>query len=212
VIRVPVREERVPDGAWRNAGRLDVPEEGVDVAADPGVDQGGFLASVEQVDMAVERVGQAEPGRAARDEVEARSQLHGASRVAPVGYHVVTPDELGWEERDRAADEPPRWHAPVTDVLRLEESRARMWRYSPGARGRRHKDLLQEEVFVVLEGELSAYMDDPPERVALPAGSVLAVPPGTPLQLRNESDADVRFFAYGAPPEQGGAEFLPDVQ
>jgi mannose-6-phosphate isomerase-like protein (cupin superfamily) len=86
-----------------------------------------------------------------------------------------------------------------------------MWRYSPRARGRRHKDLVQEEVFVVLEGVMTAYLGDPPERVDLPAGSVLAVEPGTALQLRNESDADARFFAYGAPPEQGGAEFLPDI-
>jgi mannose-6-phosphate isomerase-like protein (cupin superfamily) len=86
-----------------------------------------------------------------------------------------------------------------------------MWRYSPGARGRRHKDLIQEEVFVVLEGSMIAYMGEPPERVDLPAGSVLAVQPGTALQLRNESNAEARLFAYGAPPEQGGAEFLPDV-
>ena len=61
-----------------------------------------------------------------------------------------------------------------------------------------------------LEGEMTVYMGDPPERVELPAGSVLAVHTGTPLQLRNESDAEARLFIYGAPPEQGGGEFLPD--
>jgi hypothetical protein len=91
------------------------------------------------------------------------------SRV--MAYRAIRLDDLSWEERDRTADEQPRWHAPVTDALKLAQSRARMWRYSPGARGRRHKDLVQEEVFVVL----------------------------------------ARFFAYGAPPEQGGAEFLPDI-
>jgi quercetin dioxygenase-like cupin family protein len=126
-------------------------------------------------------------------------------------YHAIAPNDLSWEERDRAADEAPRWHAPVTEPLELARSRARMWRYSAGARGRRHKDPVQEEVFVVLEGRMTAYMGDPPERVDLPAGSVLAVQPGTALQLRNESDADARLFAYGAPPEHGGAEFLPDV-
>ena len=133
----------------------------------------------------------------------------GYSRV--MAYHAITPDDLSWEERDRAADEAPRWHAPVTDALNLAQSRARMWRYSPGARGRRHKDLVQEEVFVVLEGVMTAYLGEPPERVELPAGSVLAVEPATALQLRNEGDADARLFAYGAPPEQGGAEFLPDI-
>lgn len=102
-----------------------------------------------------------------------------------MGFHAVRPDDLPWEERERGKDEPPRWHAPVTEPLELAQSRARVWRYSPGARGRRHKDLVQEEVFVVLEGAMTAYMGEPPERVDLPAGSVLAVHPGTPLQLRN---------------------------
>jgi quercetin dioxygenase-like cupin family protein len=128
-----------------------------------------------------------------------------------MGFHVIRPAELPWEERERTEDEAPRWHAPVTEPLELAHSRARMWRYSPGARGRRHKDLVQEEIFVVLEGEMTAHMGEPPERIDLPAGSVLAVHPGTALQFRNESNADARLFAYGSPPEQGGAEFLPDV-
>jgi mannose-6-phosphate isomerase-like protein (cupin superfamily) len=128
-----------------------------------------------------------------------------------VTFRVLRPAELGWQEREREDDEAPRWHAQVTDDLGLNQSRARMWRYSPGARGGRHKDLVQEEVFVVLEGEMTAYMGDPPDRVELPAGSVLAVQPGTPLQLQNDSDSDARFFAYGAPPEPGRAEHLPAV-
>jgi quercetin dioxygenase-like cupin family protein len=128
-----------------------------------------------------------------------------------VGYHVVRPDELAWEERPREGGEAPRSHAPVTDAVALQHSRARMWRYAPGAKGRRHKDLAQEEVFVVTEGEMAAYLGEPPERVGLPAGSVLAVHPGTALQLRNESEAEARLFIYGAPPEQGGAEFLADA-
>jgi quercetin dioxygenase-like cupin family protein len=128
-----------------------------------------------------------------------------------VGFHVVKPDELAWEERPREAGEAPRSHAPVTDALALQHSRARVWRYAPGAKGRRHKDPAQEEVFVVVAGEMTAYLGEPPERVELPAGSVLAVEPGTALQLRNESDTEAHLFIYGAPPERGGAEFLPDV-
>ena len=129
-----------------------------------------------------------------------------------MGFHVVRPDELAWEERDRQPQEAPRWHAPVTDPLELGKSRARMWRYSAGAKGKRHADPVQEEVFVVLEGEMTAYLGEPPERVDLPAGSVLAVQPATAIQLRNESAADARLFIYGAPPEHGDTEFLPDVE
>ena len=129
-----------------------------------------------------------------------------------MGYHVVTPDQLAWEERPREEGEAARSHAPVTDAAALQQSRARMWRYAAGAKGRRHKDPAQEEVFVVLEGNMAAYLGEPAERVDLPAGSILAVEPGTALQLRNEGDAEARLFIYGAPPEQGGgAEFLPDA-
>jgi quercetin dioxygenase-like cupin family protein len=129
-----------------------------------------------------------------------------------MGFHVVRPNDLAWEERDRQPEEAPRWHAPVTGPLELGRSRARMWRYSAGAKGRRHKDPAQEEVFVVVEGAMTAYLGDPPERVDLPAGSVLAVHPGTVIQLRNESDGDARLFIYGAPPEDGDVEFLPDAE
>lgn len=63
----------------------------------------------------------------------------------------------------------------------------------------------------MLEGSMTAYLGDPPERVDLPTGSALAVQPGTPVQLRNESAADASLFIYGAPPEHGETEFLPDA-
>jgi mannose-6-phosphate isomerase-like protein (cupin superfamily) len=65
-------------------------------------------------------------------------------------------------------------------------------------------------VFVVVSGTLTILLGEPFERFDLPAESVVSVDPGTPLQLRNESDDELVVFAYGAPPEQGGAEFLED--
>jgi hypothetical protein len=47
--------------------------------------------------------------------------------------------------------------------------------------------------------------------VELPRGSVCVVQPGTALQLRNDSGGDVLFFIVGAPPEEGGADYFPDV-
>jgi mannose-6-phosphate isomerase-like protein (cupin superfamily) len=63
----------------------------------------------------------------------------------------------------------------------------------------------------VLEGNAAVDLGDPPERVKLPRGSVCAVQPGTALQLRNDGDEDVLFFIVGAPPEEGGADYLPDL-
>jgi quercetin dioxygenase-like cupin family protein len=86
--------------------------------------------------------------------------------------------------------------------------RGRMWRYPPGSKGRRHRDTIQDETFVVLSGTLTMSLGDPPERVAVPTGGVLHVESGTVLQSANHGDEEVVIYAYGAPPETGGPEFL----
>jgi mannose-6-phosphate isomerase-like protein (cupin superfamily) len=129
-----------------------------------------------------------------------------------VGYRVVRADELGWEERPPIAGGAPRHAADLTPQAALAQSRARMWRIPPGARGRRHSEQAQEEVFVVLAGTLTLLLGDPPERFDLPPQSVASVEPGTAIQMRNEGDVDVVVFAYGAPPVAGQAEYLDDVE
>jgi mannose-6-phosphate isomerase-like protein (cupin superfamily) len=129
-----------------------------------------------------------------------------------VGYGVLRPDELEWEERPFAEGEPPRLSADVTRAAGLTRSRARVWRYPPGTRGRRHADHAQEEVFVVLSGSFTFLVGDPPERVEAPPGAVVRMEIGTPFQIRNEGDSEATLFAYGAPPVEGGAEFFPDLR
>jgi mannose-6-phosphate isomerase-like protein (cupin superfamily) len=128
-----------------------------------------------------------------------------------VGYRVIRPSELEFEERPYREDEPPRHASDLTTGLALEKSRARVWRYPPGTRGRRHAERAQEEVFVVLAGEPTMYLGEPPERVELEAGAAVAVQPGTALQIRNEGEREAKLFIYGAPPEQAGADFFPDA-
>jgi quercetin dioxygenase-like cupin family protein len=117
-----------------------------------------------------------------------------------------------WAERPPAGGGAPRHVSDVTPAAALKESRARLWRLPPHTRGRRHQELAQEEVFVVLAGTLTMLLGDPPERFDLPARSVASVEPGTAVQLRNESDAEAVVFAYGAPPVAGQAEYLDDVE
>jgi len=129
-----------------------------------------------------------------------------------MGYDVVHGASLEWEERAPAHEgEPPRRQASITDAASLTESRARMWRYPAHTRGRRHVDPNQEEVFVPVSGTLTMLLDDPPRRVDVEPGGLVAVHPGTAMQVRNETDEEILFFAYGAPPVQGGAEFLDDI-
>jgi mannose-6-phosphate isomerase-like protein (cupin superfamily) len=132
-----------------------------------------------------------------------------------MGYRVVHASNLPWEERtppEGRENDPARQAADVTTAAELGSSRARLWRYPPGSRGRRHADKAQEEVFVVLEGTLTMHLGDPAERIELAPQSVVAVEPGTAIQLRNDGNDDVVVFIYGAPPEQAGADFFPDAE
>ena len=127
-------------------------------------------------------------------------------------YDVVHGSELEWEEREPIHGQPARSQASITDAAKLEESRARMWRYPAHTRGRRHLDPDQEEVFVPLRGTLTMLLGEPPQRVDVEPGGLVAVHPGTPLQARNQTDAEILFFVYGAPTAHGNAEFLDDVE
>jgi mannose-6-phosphate isomerase-like protein (cupin superfamily) len=128
-----------------------------------------------------------------------------------VGFRVMRPGDNIWEERPNQEGQIRRV-ADVTTTGELTQSRARIWRYPPHTRGRRHVEGAQEEVFVVLEGTLTMLLGDPPERFDLAPHSVVTVAPGTGLQMRNESDGEVVVFAYGAPPITGHAEYLDDVE
>jgi mannose-6-phosphate isomerase-like protein (cupin superfamily) len=129
-----------------------------------------------------------------------------------MGYSWADPDKLEYEERPPKPGEEARRTADLTTALGLEQSRARLWRYPPHATGRRHRDHVQEEVFVVVSGTLTMLLGDEPERVDLGPGGVVRVEPMTALQLRNESDEELVCFIYGAPPQQEGADFLDDVE
>ena len=115
--------------------------------------------------------------------------------------------ELEWVPR---GDDDPRSVARLSDSM--SQSRANLWRYPPGARGKRHADHAQEEVFVVLDGTLTVDLGEPPERREIARGGVLVVEIGTALQLRNAGDNALVLFIYGAPPVTGQAEFFPDVE
>lgn len=123
-----------------------------------------------------------------------------------MGFTIFRPDELDFVPR---ADDDPRSVARLSDAL--SESRANVWRYPPGARGKRHRDLAQEEVFVVLEGTLTVDLGDPPGRHEVSRGGILVVERGTILQLRNRGSEELVLFIYGAPPETGKGEFFEDV-
>ena len=124
-----------------------------------------------------------------------------------MAYTIFRPDELAWSE--------PSGGDKRRGIVRLSDAmtnmRANIWRLPPQSRGRRHAERVQEEAFVALEGDATLLLGEPPERVALSRGSVAVVQPGTPLQVRNESDADAVVLIVGAPPVTAEADYLEDT-
>jgi uncharacterized cupin superfamily protein len=124
-----------------------------------------------------------------------------------VGFTIFRADERDWST--------PSGGDQTRGVIRLSEAmsqmRANLWRLPPGSSGRRHVERVQEELFVVLDGTATLALGDPAERVELLTGSVALVEPGTALQVRNESDAEVTILIVGAPPVSSQADYLPDI-
>ena len=128
-----------------------------------------------------------------------------APETAPGGYRFFRRDEFEFT--------PPSGGDPGRGVMRLsdalESTRANIWLMPAGSRGRRHRELVQEELFVVLEGTATLLLGEPGELIDLPSGSVAVVAPHTPLQLLNDRAEGTVVLIVGAPPVMGQAEYLP---
>jgi len=125
-----------------------------------------------------------------------------------MAFRTVRPDELEWITRPHEEGEPARHVAELSELAGFAHTRANLWRYEPGAKGRRHRHPFQEETFVPLEGTLTMYLGEPPERHDVPVGGLIHVEPGTALQTVNHGDADLVVYVYGTPPEDEHAELL----
>ena len=125
-----------------------------------------------------------------------------------MAFRVIRPGELEWITRPHEPGEPARHVAELSDLAGFAHTRGNIWRYEPGAKGRRHRHKSQEETFVVLTGTLTMYVGDPPESQEVAKGGLIHVEPGTPLQSVNHSDEELLLYAYGTPPESERAEIL----
>ena len=121
---------------------------------------------------------------------------------------AIRHDGLEWITRDHGPDEPARHVAELSERAGFAHTRANIWRYEPGAKGRRHRHRFQEETFVVLSGTLSMYVGELPERHDVEPGGLIHIEPGTPLQTVNHADVDLLVYVYGTPPEDEHAEIL----
>jgi quercetin dioxygenase-like cupin family protein len=118
-----------------------------------------------------------------------------------VAFRVILPEEPSWQTRPHDPGEPPRHVAELSELAGFTEIRANLWRYEPGAKGKRHRHPTQAETFVVLSGTLSMYLGEPPERHDVPVGGLVHVEAQTALQSANHGADDLVVYAYGTPPE-----------
>ena len=125
-----------------------------------------------------------------------------------MGFEVIRSGDLAWETRPAEPGEPRRHTAELSERAGFEHTRANLWRYEPGAKGRRHREPVQSETFVVLSGTLTMYLGDPPERHSVGEGGLIHVQAGTALQVVNETDEELLLHVYGAPLGEGRAEIL----
>jgi uncharacterized cupin superfamily protein len=125
-----------------------------------------------------------------------------------MSFRAIVPDELEWITRPHEPGEPARHVAELSDLAGFAHTRANLWRYEPGAKGRRHRHGTQEETFVPVAGALTMYLGDPPERLDVPVGGLIHVAAGTALQTVNHGDEDLLVYVYGHPPEDENAEVL----
>lgn len=125
-----------------------------------------------------------------------------------MSFRVVSADDFEWIARPHEEGEPARHVAELSEVAEFAHTRANVWRYEPGATGRRHRHPSQEETFVVLEGTLTMYLGEPPQRVDVARGGLVHVDAMTPLQTINNGTEDLMLYVYGYPPEDEHAEIL----
>jgi mannose-6-phosphate isomerase-like protein (cupin superfamily) len=115
-----------------------------------------------------------------------------------------------WMVRPHEPGKPARYTSQLSDEAGFTHSRANLWRYEPGAKGRRHVHADQEETFLVLEGAMTMYVGDPPQPVEVASGELIHISAGTPLQILNDGGSELLLYVYGSPPDFG-AEVLPDA-
>lgn len=126
-----------------------------------------------------------------------------------MGYTVLRPEDQRFEPPSWRPEEPVRRIVEVPLHATMAHSRAHLWKYPPGAQGRRHRPVTQEEVFFVHEGTFTMLLGEDGERFELPPRSIVVVEPGTALKLMNEGDTDGLIWIYGAPADSA-AEIIEE--
>lgn len=94
----------------------------------------------------------------------------------------------------------------LVSELGCTEMRPRVWDLSPGDAMSYHRQREQEEFYYVISGPARIRIDE--ERIDVPEGTAIRIPPETPRQILNDSDDEHRWLVVGAPPVENDGEVL----
>lgn len=106
--------------------------------------------------------------------------------------------------------------SPIDDALQTERVHVKLWYFEPGDEMIYHAHSSQEEVYYILDGELSVKLGDPtdPEIVEVGPGTFYAAGPETGHGHRCIGDVPGVVLAIGAPPGfdpgRDPADFMPN--
>lgn len=115
------------------------------------------------------------------------------------GYDAYVPDRSEAEEFPIEVDDPAQ--IDLGENTNLENMNARLWYFEPGEKVSFHYHDVQEELYYVVSGTGQILVGEDAERVEIPEGGMIAPEPGTPRQLRNDTDETAVWLIVGAPPE-----------
>jgi quercetin dioxygenase-like cupin family protein len=112
-----------------------------------------------------------------------------------LGYRVLAADDAYWRPSNQMGVQ----NTDLAKQLEAEHLGARLWRLEPGQASTRHRHILTEELYVLLEGTGRIRVDG--ELLTLAPLDALLVDPDTVRQPFNDTDADALWLVMGAPPE-----------
>jgi quercetin dioxygenase-like cupin family protein len=112
-----------------------------------------------------------------------------------MSYRLLRSGDAFW----RRSNQMKTWNTDLGKQLEADAMGARMWRLEPGQASTKHRHPVQEELYVLLEGEGRARVDG--EVLTLAPLDTLLVEPESVRQLFNDTDADQLWLVVGAPPE-----------
>jgi quercetin dioxygenase-like cupin family protein len=112
-----------------------------------------------------------------------------------LGYRALTAAEAYWRPSNQMGVQ----NTDLAKQLEAEHLGARLWRLAPGQASTRHRHILTEELYVLLEGTGRIRVDG--ELLTLAPLDSLLVDPDTVRQPFNDTAEEALWLVVGAPPE-----------